>query len=261
MKNWLKFLAITLSLLAVAMCFGPKVRAQSTASTIYINCVNYSCSPDIGVGINAAEASLPTQGGTIVLPAGAYNQSTGISITKPTQLECQAQPVPTTVTYTPATGNAITVSTGGTSFGLTGCKFFTSTSTSSVGLLIEHAVGVYMDHFWFSGFSGGVRVTGDGVSLISVNVHMTDFQIDQFCGSGSYGISLDHTGDFYARGIEIYSATDCATSRPLVIDTDATGLYFSDGTLEQGLHAAVVQNSGLGGAWGGSPAAIFMSSI
>src|SRR6185312_9211918 len=80
MKNWLKFLAITLSLLAVAMCFGPKVRAQSTASTIYINCVNYSCSPDIGVGINAAIAALPS-GGTVVLPStGTYSMGTGVTI-------------------------------------------------------------------------------------------------------------------------------------------------------------------------------------
>src|SRR6185312_14359425 len=77
MKNWLKFLAITLSLLAVAMCFGPKVRAQSTASTIYINCVNYSCSPDIGVGINAAFTGCPTC--RVVVPSGSYTLATTIN--------------------------------------------------------------------------------------------------------------------------------------------------------------------------------------
>src|SRR6185312_8165373 len=76
MKNWLKFLAITLSLLAVAMCFGPKVRAQSTASTIYINCVNYSCSPDIGVGINAAIAAGPV----VQVPSGTYSTNTTVIV-------------------------------------------------------------------------------------------------------------------------------------------------------------------------------------
>src|SRR6185437_9687956 len=72
---------------------------------------------------------------------------------------------------------------------------------------------------------------------------------------------LDHLGDGYFRGIEIYSTTDCSTSIPLIIDTDATGLYFSDGTLEQGLHGVVIRNTGQGGLYGGSPAAIFMSQI
>src|SRR6185312_5272509 len=67
--------------------FTGGISVPSLNNIQYVDCVNYSCSPDIGVGINKAEASLPTQGGTIVLPAGAYNQSTGISITKPTKLE------------------------------------------------------------------------------------------------------------------------------------------------------------------------------
>lgn len=77
----------------------------------YVDCNKYSCSPDIGVGINAAVADLPScfvpefsqawdHCGTIVLPNGSYYQKTTVSVSSPfVQIEGQGA-VATYMRYT-----------------------------------------------------------------------------------------------------------------------------------------------------------------
>jgi hypothetical protein len=69
---------------------------------IFVDGVTYKQSPDIGIGINAAYAALPANGGTIVVPAGSFNFATPIvfgTANKPAILQC-AGSWATQLTYT-----------------------------------------------------------------------------------------------------------------------------------------------------------------
>jgi len=66
--------------------------SDSINRTLYVTGVNYPQSPDIGVGIAAAYADLPSNGGTIVIPASdsCYTMSTPVAFnnaSKPVTLE------------------------------------------------------------------------------------------------------------------------------------------------------------------------------
>jgi hypothetical protein len=52
---------------------------SSLNSIIFVDCVTYSCSPDIGASINTAYANLPANGGKIMLPPGSFNFSTPLN--------------------------------------------------------------------------------------------------------------------------------------------------------------------------------------
>jgi hypothetical protein len=99
--------------------------ASSINGTIMVDCVTYTCSPDIGAGVNAAYAALNSGGGKIIIaanPSGAcYNQSTTIAFTtigKPVVLDLNGQ----CIVYTP---------TGGTSASITAISESTNTVTAT----------------------------------------------------------------------------------------------------------------------------------
>src|SRR6185312_13352816 len=192
MKNWLKFLAMTLSLLAVAMCFGPKVRAQSTASTIYINCVNYSCSPDIGVALNAAETAICASsavGGKIVLPSGFYTETVNIPITCQTIVEGQGGPGFSGVTGLNFTGTGTMFSVSANlGFRLTGVQV-TGAANPAVSIATGTANGqnYEIDHDWFV-VTGAINI---GTSSPFLNVHDNHFRDTQ------YDISVGQETDGY----------------------------------------------------------------
>ena len=84
-------LSVFTSIVYAQTCtYGQACNPSSINSVIYIDCNTYSCSPDIGVGINQALRALPVyssegnfHGGKIVLPPGVYNQATTVSTNSP----------------------------------------------------------------------------------------------------------------------------------------------------------------------------------
>lgn len=69
----------------------------SVSSTQYVDCVHYSCSPDIGLGINTACSALPGSGGTIVITHGAAVERLS------TTISCGNASKPVTFIFDPST--------------------------------------------------------------------------------------------------------------------------------------------------------------
>ena len=64
----------------LGQAYPSPVTSYNINHTLYVDGVKYPQSPDIGVGIAAAYADLPSNGGTIVIPAAAscYTMSTAV---------------------------------------------------------------------------------------------------------------------------------------------------------------------------------------
>jgi hypothetical protein len=226
---------------------------------------------DPGAQINSAIAALPSTGGKILIASGVYNFTTPIVGAQDATIECPTGPSTTggraTLKYTPPTGTAISWSNA--SLQMYGCNLTTSTSTTSIGILLTHVAQSSLDKVHINGFFGGLRTTGDGSSVFSVGVRITNTLIDgisALCtgGAGGYGVYFDHTIDLYYDKNEIYSSNNCATGTPMIIDTGASGIWLQGSTFEQGLNAGIIRNlnnAGAGGAYGGVPGAIFASGV
>jgi hypothetical protein len=219
---------------------------------------------DPGAWTNAAAASCGTSDCAIQYAPGTYNFSTPVLFTQNTAISCLT-PADFTGTsvlnWTPATGTMFSVSNSAT-FRMEGCFLNATANTSSVAIQLGRVVYKSdIERFHISGFTGGIRITGDGVSAFSNGIHIGEGLIDRFCGVGSYAINADHVGDFTYDHVQAYSTLNCATSQPMVLDTGATGIWMSHATFEQGLNSGIVRNTGQGGAYGGTPAAIFIDSI
>lgn len=219
---------------------------------------------DAGAWINSARTDCGTQDCSIKIAPGTYSVSTPITFTHNTALLC---PGPATFTGTsflnwlPATGTMITAS-GGVTFMLEGCRLEAPNNTGSVALQLGRVIyKTVVENFRINGFTGGIRVTGDGVSLTSTGVDIENGYISGFCGTGSYAINADHVGDITVNRVQAYSTVDCATSIPMILDTGVGGAWLTDSTFEQGLHAGIIRNTNQGGSYGSAPAAIFPKAI
>lgn len=223
---------------------------------------------DPGAWINAAITALPSTGGQILIASGQYSITTPITGAQDATIVCPTGASMGSGTamlnFIPATGALITWSNS--ALNLIGCTLKTTTSTTSIGLKLitaNYTTNIERNHI--NGFFGGMLVTGDGSSTYSTGVHITNNLIDGInarCGAGAgYGISLDHARDITYDKNEIYSVTDCATGIPMIIDTGVGGMWMSDSTFEQGLHAGIIRNTNQGGAYGGAPAAIWGEGI
>lgn len=225
---------------------------------------------DIGAWINSINAN-PAVCSTINCNAiqiapGNYNDATAAVITRSMGISCPAGPYGTQITWTPATGIALTYDNTAnglnTSFTFDGCGLTTSTSTTSQAIVIKRGFQVDIRRYNINAFNGGgIYVTGNGSSTSSVGVRIHDGIIQNFCGASSFGVNTDHVLDFAYYSAQIYSSTDCATSIPMITDTGSQGLNFAFGTFEQGIHAWVIRNTNQGGAYGGAPAAIWANSV
>jgi hypothetical protein len=96
MKTRLALYVLSLFLMTDAQLYAQdqsgSIVSDSINRTLYVTGVNYPQSPDIGVGIAAAYADLPSNGGTIVIPASdsCYTMSTPVAFnnaSKPVTLE------------------------------------------------------------------------------------------------------------------------------------------------------------------------------
>lgn len=139
---------------------------------IYVDCNIYSCSPDIGVGINAAIAALPPNGGDIWIPPGKYNISSTVLVDKPgVDVYCaggpfgytNAGPPPAPTVLLNWTGKAVPVIHWATANGLGnqvvyggglhGC-FLGGNSVSTAGLLIDSIRNAIFENLTFINFNG-----------------------------------------------------------------------------------------------------------
>ncbi len=169
---------------------------------------------DIGDAINAAYASLPTDGGTVFIQNGTYSYTTPIVFGTNAKIASLigASAAGTILKYTPTSGNAITINHGDVSgrhrqhevghFTMMGASVFvyvgTTNTRTSVGLYlggtngcpgisvhdmtingfgtqIETAANFYMASVKSVSLSGGNGVNGTGTGLQGSLVHINSF--------------------------------------------------------------------------------------
>jgi len=207
-------------------------------------------------GLRAALTSLGTAGGEIDIP-GSLVLSSQTNITTSIRIKCLGGPGYNVLNYTPSTGTALNVSSSGASFIIEGCLVKTTSASSSTGMQLNFCQECVIKDTHVNGFTGGIRLTGDGVSNHSAGVRLDNVLIDGFCGTGSYGLSIDHTRDMTLDHSRIYTTMDCTTALDVILDQGAEGLWLGHFTMEQGLHAMVVQAKNLGGSYDPAPAALW----
>jgi hypothetical protein len=156
---------------------------------------------DIGAQVNAAYAALPSTGGTIIIPAGSYSQSTAILFTtasKPVLLKGDPAGAATLTWTGTGTSTALTLNvskaiTAG--WGIQGLKFVgPSSAGSTVGIQLgglgaddgKGAAGVLLRDVHVRGFGLGV-LTGNNVFLMNMESCVINFCGVLFFGKGGAG--------------------------------------------------------------------------
>ena len=161
----------------------------SNTSTQYVDCVHYSCSPDIGAGITAAIAALPPAGGEIVIPAGSFAQTSQVNVSKQVIIGGAGGPGingSTSINFT-GTGAMFSLSTGALGFRLHDVQI-TGSANPAVAIPSSTANGqVYeIDHCWFV-VSSGVQIGTSSPFLLVHDNHFRDSQFDVSVGGATDG--------------------------------------------------------------------------
>jgi hypothetical protein len=229
---------------------------------------------DIGGWVNSVNSDCPSTGCALLVAAGAYNDATAATITKPVAITCPGEWDATVITWTPATGVAFTFSTVNKSALFDGCTVKTSTSTTSLAVKFAYTNEFTISRTHLNGFCGGVWVTGDGTSLSSSGFHFHDNLIDSTVNSANcFQLAMDHVGDSFVGPFRFYANNN--GSKGLIIDYGTGGLWSTgSGTIEQNSNAIVVQQTNQiggiaaangwgagGGTYGGTPGAIFFTAV
>ena len=247
-----------LKIVVLVFCFialGLVSTAQTPGTGLRIlDGVNYAQTDQ---GLRDALGSLSNNEGSgeIDIPSSVtLNNHTDITIS--VRIKCLGGPGHNVLNYIPSTGTALNFMLPAGSFIIEGCWLKTTTASSSTGIQLNACQECAIRDTHVMGFTGGIRLTGNGVpppnyggpspnnSINSVGVRIDDVLIDGFCGSSSYGLSIDHTVDMTLDHSHIYTTNDCATAEGVIIDQGAEGLWLSHFTMEQGLHAMVLQARG-----------------
>jgi hypothetical protein len=223
---------------------------------------------DIGAWINSINSTpavcASINCNAIQIAPGAYNDATAASITRAICIQGGGSSV-TTITWTPATGTAVSFSPVNTAGCWQGITLTTSTSTTSIGMQLNYVNEFLAFDFKIHGFFGGLRVTGDGSANFSSGVRLEQFLVDfGTCSASGYGLSFDHVNDLIVTGMRNYltgGGGNCNLTNGAIFDRGVGGVLDFAGTIEGGLHSIVVQNTSLGGAYGGIPASIFPHAL